>query len=136
MYNNNFNSIFSDFYDALGSSVSTKMPAVDVSNNKDSFCIEAELPGYKKDDVELKLENHNLSIMSSNSFDKEVKENKEDGDYLVKETKLKQSFKRTFGLPKDVDEDKINAKFKDGVLVITIPKIQKVESTTIQIEAK
>lgn len=136
MYNNNFNSIFSDFYDALGSSVSTKMPAVDVSNNKDSFCIEAELPGYKKDDVELKLENHNLSIMSSNSFDKEVKDKKEDGDYLVKETKLKQSFKRTFGLPKDVDEDNINAKFKDGVLVITIPKIQKVESTTIQIEAK
>jgi HSP20 family molecular chaperone IbpA len=136
MYNNNFNSVFNDFYDAFNSVSSTRVPAVDVTESKESYCIEAELPGYKKEDVDIKLENHNLTIMSSKTYNKELEDEKDEGDYLVKETKLKQTFKRTFGLPKDVDEEKIDAKFKDGVLTITVPKSQKVQPTTIQIEAK
>lgn len=135
MYNNNFNSLFNDFYDTFYSASSARMPAVDVTENKDSYSIEAELPGYKKEDVDIKLENHSLSILSSNDFNKSVEEKKGETEYLVKETKLKQMFKRSFGLPKDVDEEKIEATFKDGVLTIIIPKSKKVQPTTIQIEA-
>jgi HSP20 family protein len=134
MYNNNFNSIFNDFYDAFNSASSKRFPVVDVTETKESYLIDAELPGYNKVDVDLKLENHNLSITSSKAYNKDLEVEKEKKDYLVKETKLKNTFKRTFGLPKDVDEDKISAKLIDGVLTIVVPKSKKNESAIIQID--
>lgn len=136
MYNNNFNSMFNNFYDAFNSVSSTRNPLVDVIQGKENYVIEVELPGYKKEDVNLKLENHNLTIMSSEEYNKNSKKEIEDKQYLVKETKISNSFKRSFGLPKDVDEEKIDATFKNGVLKITIPKSKAVATKKIEIESK
>ncbi len=135
MYNNNFNSLFDDFYDAFASTTSTRIPPVDVSEVKDSYLIDVELPGYKKEDVDISVDNHTLTIKTSETYNKSIEDETDDNEYLIKETKLKQTFKRSFGLPKDVDEEHIGAKYLNGVLTVTVPKLGKALPKTIQIEA-
>ena len=134
MYNNNnFNSMFDDFFNSFNSAVSARIPRVDIYEDKEGFYLDVELPGYVKEDVDLKIENHNLTIQTSDSFNKNLADTKSDREYLVKETYQKQSFKRTFSLPKDVDEEKIEATYTNGVLGIKIPKSQKVLAKSILI---
>ncbi len=134
MYNNNnFNSMFDDFFNSFNSAISARIPRVDIYEDKEGFYLDVELPGYVKEDVDLKIENHNLTIQTSDSFNKNLADTKSDREYLVKETYQKQSFKRTFSLPKDVDEEKIEATYTNGVLGIKIPKSQKVLAKSILI---
>lgn len=136
MYND-FNSFFDDFYDALGTK-STRIPAVDVIEDAEGYSIDVEVPGYDKKDVDLKVENHTITIKTSDEFNKQVdnEQAQSENEYLINETHLKQVFKRVFSLPKDIDEGKISAKFCNGVLGIRIPKLQKVLARTIEISEK
>lgn len=131
--NNNYNSIFDDFFNSINSVANTRIPRVDIYENPEGFYLDVELPGYVKEDVDLKIENHNIIIQTSESFNKNIEDKNNDREYLVKETYQKQSFKRTFALPKDVDEEKIEASYLNGVLSIKIPKSQKVLAKNILI---
>ncbi|MBK5200424.1 MAG: Hsp20/alpha crystallin family protein [Spirochaetaceae bacterium] len=134
MYNNkNYYSMFDDFFNSFNSTASARIPRVDIYEDKEGFYLDVELPGYVKENVDLKIENHNLTIQTSDSFNKSVEEKKTDRDYLVKETYQKQSFKRTFSLPKDVEEEHVVATYTNGVLGIKIPKSQKVLTKNILI---
>ena len=88
MYNN-FNSLFDDFFDAFNS-VSVKIPPVDVYEMDDGYYIDVELPGYKNDDVNVKIENNTLTLSTSEEFNKEVEKGKEVTNYLVREQKQKE----------------------------------------------
>lgn len=134
MYNN-FNSLFDDFFDAFNS-VSVKIPPVDVYEMDDGYYIDVELPGYKNDDVNVKIENNTLTLSTSEEFNKEVEDVKDVTNYLVRETKTKRSFKRAFSLPKDVDEEGISATFNNGLLNIKLPKSKKLAPKTIEIIAQ
>ncbi len=134
MYNN-FNSLFDDFFDAFNS-VSVKIPPVDVYEMDDGYYIDVELPGYKNDDVNVKIENNTLTLSTSEEFNKEVEKGKEVTNYLVRETKTKRIFKRAFSLPKDVDEEGIIATFNNGLLNIKLPKSKKLAPKTIEIIAQ
>lgn len=93
-------------------------PAVNVKETNDDFMIEVAAPGLDKKDFKVDVDNNMLTISSEKEF---KNEEKEDGRYMRREFSYT-SFNRSFSLPDAVDAEKINAKHKDGILMITIPK--------------
>lgn len=93
------------------------LPAVDIAEKEKSFEITAELPGMDQKDIEIKLSDGSLIIKGEKREDKE--ENRK--GYHLSERHYG-SFERVFNLPKGVDADKIEAKFSNGVLSISLPK--------------
>jgi HSP20 family protein len=92
-------------------------PVVDIYDDKDNFVIKAELPGVDKKDIDIDLKDHVLTLKGERSYENEVKED----NYYHKE-RVFGKFQRAFRLPANLDSEKINADFKDGVLKIEIPK--------------
>lgn len=116
----NWPSIFEDFFgnDFFKKSVGTTLPAVNVKENENSFKIEMAIPGKKKEDLKINLENNVLTISSEH---KEETEDKNE-NYTRKEFHYT-SFQRSFALPENlVEQDKIEATYENGLLVINIPK--------------
>ncbi len=93
-------------------------PAVNVKETNEDFHIEVAAPGLDKKDFKVDLENNVLTISSEKEF---KDEQKEEGRYMRREFSYT-SFSRSFTLPEAVDAEKIKAKHKDGILLITIPK--------------
>lgn len=130
--------VFSDIFDNLfnetlnrnGGKYSHFVPSVDILEQDKNYEVHAALPGLKKEDVKIELKDKQLTISGERKF-----ENENNGkNYHVVETQYG-SFQRTFYLPDNVDETKIQAEFKDGILNVVIPKDQKkAEKTTIQIK--
>jgi HSP20 family protein len=107
------------------------VPAVNTREASDAYYIEVELPGVKKEDINIDINDNTLTI----SGERKVKEeHKEDTFYKVESYYGR--FERSFALPEDVDVEKIEAEFKDGILEIKIPKIVKVENKPKRIEIK
>src|SRR3989440_7569061 len=100
---------------------------VDVREDADHIYVEAELPGFKKDDLDITLENQTLTISAER---KETQEQK--GDYLLNERRY-QRFLRSFTLPPTVDERKVDAKLNDGLLSITLNKREETKPRKIQV---
>lgn len=92
-------------------------PKVNVIDSDKDITIEAAVPGLSKDDVLVELLDNVLSI----SADKQTNNETRDKKYVCRELK-RSSFSRSFSLTGDLDAEKINASFKDGLLIITIPK--------------
>ena len=92
-------------------------PAVDLYEKDDHFMIKAELPGVDKNDINIDLKDRLLTLSGERTHDKEVNEE----NYYRRERSYGK-FQRAFSLPADVDSDKIEAEFKDGVLQIKVPK--------------
>lgn len=91
----------------------------DVREKKDSYELDIDLPGFKKEDVELSFENGYLTIAATKSLDKDEK-NKA-GEYIRKE-RYAGSMSRSFYIGNNVPQSDIKAKYEDGVLRISIPK--------------
>ena len=116
---------------------SSRYPAVDVVEKEKGFGLSVELPGYGKDDVEIKIDNNLLTISAAEMKEakKEKKEEKEDVRYIMQE-RSGRSFTRTFVLPKEADKDNIEASFENGLLELNIPKTPKAEPKKINIKVK
>ncbi|WP_420319925.1 Hsp20/alpha crystallin family protein [Flagellimonas sp.] len=95
----------------------TSVPAVNIKDNTDGFELELAVPGGKKEDFKIEVDNDVLTI--SNEARSENNENAE--NYTRKEFTYA-SFKRAFTLPETVDGSKIDAKYEDGVLKVVLPK--------------
>ena len=96
------------------------VPAVNIKDNTDGFELELAVPGMKKDDFTVEVDNDVLTISSEIESEKEEK----DENYTRREFSFT-SFKRAFTLPDTVDGSKIDAKYKDGILKLTLPKKQE-----------
>nr|WP_299384382.1 Hsp20/alpha crystallin family protein [Allomuricauda sp.] len=95
----------------------TNLPAVNIKDNTEGFELELAVPGGKKDDFKVEVDNDILTISS------EVKsENSENEDNYTRREFFYSSFKRAFTLPETVDGTKIDAKYEDGVLRVSLPK--------------
>ncbi len=105
------------------------IPAVDVYETKDSIEIEVEAPGMKEDDLKVNLENNTLYISGERKFEK-----KEEKQNYFRMERGYGSFSRSFLLPENVDKDSIKAKYKDGVLKLSLPKKQESKPKAIKIE--
>jgi HSP20 family protein len=106
-----------------------RLPNIDVVNRDDEVFIKAELPGVTKDDIEVSLTDNMLTIKGSSR--KEEKEEK--GDYYRCEIS-QGAFSRSVSLPADVNIDKSQAKFKDGVLELRLPKLEQAKRRKIKVE--
>ncbi|WPY01857.1 Hsp20/alpha crystallin family protein (plasmid) [Candidatus Trichorickettsia mobilis] len=107
------------------------LPRINISETDNKYFIEAELPGVKQNDVELKLDNNILIIKGKTE---ETTENKE-RNYFMRE-RYYGSFQRSLTLPNNTNEDDINATFKDGILNIEISKKQESSTKRIEVKAK
>ena len=92
----------------------------DVREKKDSYEVDIDLPGFKKDEIKLELENGYLTISATKGLDKDETD-KKTGKYIRRE-RYAGSCQRSFYVVKDVTEDDIKASFEDGTLKMTIPK--------------
>jgi HSP20 family protein len=95
-------------------------PSVDIITEGDDIVVKAELPGMKKEDVDVHLTEDTITI----SGEKKKEEKVEKKDYYRYESSYG-SFNRSFSLPSEVQTEKASAKFKDGVLEIRIPKTEE-----------
>ena len=103
---------------------------VDIREDADHFYVEAELPGFKKEDVEITLENQTLTIAAQRR-DESRQEGKK-GELLLHERRYSR-FLRSFTLPPTVNEQSVNAKLQDGVLTITLNKREETKPRKIQV---
>jgi len=103
-------------------------PAIDVAEEKDSIVVRAEVPGCKAEDIEISVYGNKLTISGEKKHDEEKKEK---GYYHVESTYG--SFRRELTLPTDVDQEKINAVCKDGVLSVTLPKAAKAKTIKVKV---
>ncbi len=129
---NSFPNLFDDFLnrDLLDwnnsnfSNTGTTLPAINVKETPESFVVEMAAPGMKKEDFKVELNNNVLTISSEQKTEHEEKDNDK---YTRKEFSY-QSFQRSFQLSREaVDADKIQAKYENGVLHLTIPKREEVK---------
>lgn len=102
-------------------------PLVDIEEHDDAYVVEAELPGVKRENVNVEVVGNELMITG------ELKETERKG-VIRKRTRRTGQFHYRVGLPESVDPDKVEAKLNDGVLTIHIPKTEK--ATRRQIEIK
>lgn len=122
---------FIDFSNRNFSETNTTLPAVNVKEKKDGFEIEMSAPGLKKEDFNVELNDNVLTISCEKKEEEETKD--EDGRYTRREF-MYQSFSRSFNLPETIDHEKIDAKYEDGILMLTVPKVEKVIPNSKRIE--
>lgn len=123
---NDFNKISPLLSETMRASL---LPRLNISETDNKYFIEAELPGVKQSDLELKLDNNILVIKGKTEESKESKER----NYFMRE-RYYGSFQRSLTLPNNINENDITANFKDGILNIEITK--KLENSTKNIEVK
>jgi HSP20 family protein len=97
----------------------SSIPAVNIKETKENFEVEMAAPGMNKNDFKIEVDDNMLTISAEKTEDREERS---DGEKEVRREFSYQSFERSFNLPKEVDADKIEAHYEDGVLQLTIPK--------------
>jgi HSP20 family protein len=110
-------------------SASAWSPAVDIYETETEIVVKAEIPGVDRKDIELNLEKNVLTLRGDRRFEKETK----DENYHRIE-RAYGTFSRSFSIPAVVDESKIKADYRDGVLTIALPKTEKAKPKQIKIE--
>ncbi len=103
-------------------------PAVDVSETDGAYLIKAEIPDVKKEDVKVTVEDGVLTIQGERKQEKEEK-----GKKYHRVERSYGRFVRSFSLPDLVDEEKVKAEFKDGVLNLQLPKSEKAKPKAIEV---
>ena len=106
-------------------------PAVDILETSGEILVKAELPGLERNDIALNLEKNVLTLKGERKFEKETKE-----ENYHRIERSYGNFSRSFSIPATVDEDKISADYKDGVLKIVLPKKEQVKPKQIRISEK
>ena len=106
-------------------------PLSDIYEDKENYVLTLDLPGIKKDNVKISYVDGQLNISGERKQEKESK----DGTYHRVERSYGKYF-RSFSLPKEIKNDKIDAEFKDGQLTITVPKAEEVKPKEIDIKVK
>jgi len=127
---------FNDFLSSLDEGINDDAladfkPAVNTREGKDAYHVDVDLPGVKKEDIEINVENNVLTVSGKREAKSEVKEK----DYYRVESSYGK-FQRSFTLPDKVDTENIRAVCEDGVLEVVIPKLQIEKSSAKKIEIK
>ena len=120
------NDFFNNFFEG------NSLPAVNIKEGKKDYKVELSVPGFEKEDIEVEIDGNTLKI----SANKETKiEEKDNDEKVIRQEFSSSSFSRSFTIPNDVDTVNINAKEKNGVLTLTLPKMKDaVENKTKKIQ--
>ncbi len=122
-----FNTMLNRFFGSQNDGGRLAPFGVDIREDGDHIYVDAELPGFRKDDVEITLENQTLTISANRN-----EENEKKGDLLLHERRYRQ-FLRSFTLPPTVDEKSVDAKLADGMLTITLSKREETKPRRISV---
>ncbi|SFR65735.1 heat shock protein Hsp20 [Marinobacter daqiaonensis] len=106
-------------------------PAVDIRETGDSFVIDAELPGMRKEDVKVTVHEGVLTIQGERKQEEET-----DSEKLHRVERVYGSFLRRFTLPDNVDDNSVKASFNNGVLSVTLKKTEPAEPKSIEVEVE
>lgn len=123
------------FEDALieredgGLSLGAWNPKVNMYDKGDKILVDAELPGLKKEDIDVRVEDHRLTLRGERKEEKETKNE----DYYRRECSYG-SFTRSLVLPSSVATDKVEATYKDGVLHLALPKTDEAKGNRIAVK--
>ena len=112
-----------------GSSFGDIMPAVDISETPEAVLVDVELPGISPENVDLQVENNYLILRGEKKSEHEEKKE----NSVHKECSYG-CFSRSIPMPTEIQADKVTAKFKNGVLKVTLPKGEKAQAKRISIE--
>jgi HSP20 family protein len=123
-------SLFDDFFsDTSSLSKLDFRPEVDVTEDEKGIYVKADIPGLEQKDINVEVKDNVLTISGEK---KEEKESKNEKEHRVERSYG--SFSRSFTLPKNVDNENIKAKYKNGVLNIDLPKTKEVDTGKVNIE--
>lgn len=117
--------------DDVDFSSNTWMPAIDLVEKDNEYLAKVELPGVSKDDVKITLQDNILTIRGEKKSEKETS----DSNYHRFERSYG-SFHRSLALPATVNNDKVDAQFKDGILTISLAKAEEAKRKLIEIKVK
>jgi HSP20 family protein len=106
-------------------------PSVDIYENKDQIVLEAELPGMRREDFDLSIENNVLTLRGERRFEK-----KEESDNYHRVERSYGSFTRSFTLPQTVSAETAVAEYRNGVLRVTLPKREEVKARRIEVSGE
>jgi len=112
-----------------GEGADVRAPVIDVYEGKDDVVVKAELPGIEKDNIEVNLTDHTLTIKGEKNKEEEVKE-----ENYYRSERSYGSFVRMLELPRDVQGDKVKASFKNGILEVRIPKTEEAKAKEIKVK--
>ncbi len=96
------------------------LPKVDISETEKSFIIKADLPGVKRDEIDVSLKEGVLTISAETSSEHEEKEEGE----VIRRERYSGTFRRRMNIGRNVDQQNVSANFDDGVLTLTLPKVE------------
>lgn len=117
VFSDMFNNFFENDAENFMSKNNFNVPATNIVENENSFELELAVPGMKKEDFKIDVENNMLTISSEKQEEKEEK-----GKNYTRKEFMCGSFSRSFVLPKSINTEKIKAEYKDGVLSLSLPK--------------
>ncbi|WP_096663262.1 Hsp20/alpha crystallin family protein [Polaromonas sp. AET17H-212] len=113
----------------------TETPAlkmrIDVSEKDDAYQVKADIPGVKKEDINVRIDGNVVQIDAEVKREKETKGN---GDKVLRSERYWGNISRTFSLAQDVDDSKVQAKYADGVLSLELPKKASAASKKIAVQ--
>jgi HSP20 family protein len=132
-FQDEMNRVFNDFFRSgnggeAGWGLRTWNPPVDIYETDDALVLKAELPGVSKDDVSIEVHQNTLILRGQRKHEAEVKE-----EHYHRVERAYGTFQRSFVLPTTVDQDKVQATFKDGVLELHLPKSEAAKPKRIAI---
>ena len=108
----------------------TFLPKIDISENEKNIFINAELPGMKKEDINIKLENDVLTIMGEKKSDLDKERT------IIRNERVSGTFKRTFKFEEEINPDTVSAELTNGVLTIVLEKVASKAAKERQIQVK
>jgi HSP20 family protein len=131
---NMFDGFFNNFENQFRRSLLSRneidfYPLLDVSETDSYYTVDLDIPGVKKEDINVNVDNNILTIRGKKEMDKERK----DSNYYSRE-RFYGDFRRSMALPSGVNTDKIDADFNNGVLTIKMPKDKATSAKTIEIK--
>lgn len=128
---NDFDHLFDSVFGVKPGWTETR-PAVDVRATDEAYIIDADLPGFSEDQIDIRVENDLLVIVAQTEMETESDTDSKT-EYLLRE-RGSRSYRRSFALPKDADPSKIEARFQNGVLNLTLSKRAEAKPRKIEIK--
>lgn len=131
-----------DWFDLAGSSATSDIlglyegdwsPKLDVFENEDAYFVKVDIPGIDQQDIQLSVSNNVLTLKGRREQKSGEEEGKKKGKRYQREERFYGTFHRTVPFPMPVDADNIDAKLKDGVLYVTLPKREETKPKKIRV---
>ena len=134
IFNDNLDNVFEGFFRPFSAQTregnnGSLVPVIDLHENDNSYTVKAEIPGVKKEDIDVTVQDGVLTINAETRYEHE---DKKDGRVIRQERRYGK-YVRSIRLGKDIDEEKVKANYKDGVLELELPKVEEVKPKKISV---